>query len=275
MLDFVLLFCNISFLVCETVSAYFYSDCIDRLLNKDRRWINGLLGSVSIMLILTLVYTWLPGRIGAEVTLFEELITLKDGALFQNLAMMSIAQALAIGIAVVKYLWAVIRRKQKFSLPFLAVEFLFAAAFCTAGVYLAQNETVIPFENDTGAAYVVTGLIALAGLILFIWLSVSDTEEKKPQAQDGRKNRKERNQSRTSPQQELENYRFEQLVQKKNFLTEKGDFASQIPLLTEATGWKLDKEKKARVWNYLGMAYEQIGSGERAEECYRTASKIR
>ena len=270
MTDFAMMFCNLSFTACEIVSAYYYGDCVDRLLKKDRRWINSLLGCISIMLILTLIFTWLPGRIGYEVTLIdEELITLKDGALFQNLALMCVAQAFAIVLAVVKYLWAVIRRKQKFSFPFLAVEFLFAAAFVTAAVYLAQNDTVIPFKEDTGTAYIVTALIAGAGILLFFWPADSGNGENRTSAQSGKK---EKNRKETVAREDLA--RFAQLMERKNQLTQAGDYAALIPLLTEATGWKVGKEQKVRIWNYLGMAYEQIGSNERAEECYRTAMKM-
>ncbi len=270
MKDLVLLFCNVSFTVCAIISAYFYGDCVERLLEKDRRWINSLLGSLSIMLLLTLIYTWLPGRIGCEVTLIdEELITLKDGALFQNLALMCIAQAFSIVLIVAKHLWAVIRRKQKFSFLFIAVECLFAAAFVTAAVYLAQNDTVIPFKGDAGTAYIVTGLIAAAGILFFLWPSDSGNEKDKSSAQSGRKSKARRE---TVSQEDL--VRFAQLLEKNNQMTQAGDYAALIPLLTEATGWKVGTEKKVRIWNYLGMAYEQIGSEERAEECYRTAMKM-
>lgn len=270
MKDFVLMFCNISFMACEMVSAYLYSDCVERLLEKDRRWINSLLGSVSIVVMLTLIYTWLPGRIGAEVTLFEEMITLKDGALFQNLALMSVAQAFAIVLAVLKYLWNVIRRRARFRFLFLVIELMFAALFVTAAVYLGQNETVIPFREDTQAAYLVTGLIAAAGILLLLWPVPGEKEKKKSSAQTGAKGN-----ARKENVLSEDHERFVELVNTKNRLTQAGDFSTQIPLLTEATGWKLSRDEKIRVWNYMGMAYEQIGSKERAEECYKTAAKIK
>ena len=64
---------------------------------------------------------------------------------------------------------------------------------------------------------------------------------------------------------------FDRVVSEKDRLKALGDYASQIPLLTKATELDVDGQRKARIWNYLGMAYEQLKSPQKAEECYRSA----
>ena len=53
-----------------------------------------------------------------------------------------------------------------------------------------------------------------------------------------------------------------------------GDAASAIPMLIEATSLDLDRVRKARLWNYLGIAYAAVDSPEKAAECYRTAQRV-
>ncbi len=104
MMDFVLVLVSISLIVFDLFVIMVYNEGIQLLLQKKRRWFLFFLLWMVILFFQTAFYSWLPGRIGAELSLFDGLIVLEDGALIRNLGYMIIAHYLGIGCGIAKYM---------------------------------------------------------------------------------------------------------------------------------------------------------------------------
>ena len=94
--------------------AILFSEMIESILHKDRLWTGILPLIFGIIMLQASVYSWLPGRFGYAIQLFDGAITLQDGATLSNLGAILVVQALAIGIMLVKYIWSAIRKKTHF-----------------------------------------------------------------------------------------------------------------------------------------------------------------
>ena len=129
------------------VGAVLLSEMFEAILGKDKIWFSLLLLVLGIMLVEAAVYSWLPGRYGYQVEMFEGAFTLDDGAVISNLGGIFLAQGLAILFALAKYIWSGIRKKG-FSWKVFLLETLFMALFIAGGAALFQNGEVIALTKD-------------------------------------------------------------------------------------------------------------------------------
>ena len=152
----------------DIVVAVLFGEAITSILQKDRMWKGLLLIVAGIIMLQAAVYSWLPGRFGYAVQLFEGAFTLEDGATLSNLGALLIVQALAIMILLGKNLWSVIRKKSKFHGKFFLLELLFMILFGFAGASLFENEEIIALSKDPSVHdNLLIGLFA-GGIILVI-----------------------------------------------------------------------------------------------------------
>ena len=262
MKDFVFVFVTISLVLIDVFVAQLFSGGIELMLEKSRGWIYMFLLWMGILFLQAAFYSWLPGRIGGEITLFDGLFVLEDGALIRNLGYLLMAHVLGIGMALGKYLWDVIRKRERFYGKMVAMEVVVGGVCCCLAAWLMKSEYVFHFNGGESVGKIVMITLALIGAV-FVFLgfrqSRSEKEEKSADTQSSSK----------------ENLtRFDQIVEERKRLTGIGDYASQIPLLIEAAGLNVDVTRKSRIWNYMGLAYKEIGSEDKALECFRTAQSI-
>ena len=247
--------------------TFVYNEFGKRLLTRDRLWIRFLILWVGLFLFKTGLYTWIPGKLGFQIEVFEGLITLKDADLAGNLAVLLFVHALCIGLALLGHLWRAIRKKVRFSWKFVLLELATIALFVLLGQWAVNKAKEMPVAEDH-RSLLMMGL----GLVLAAWAYAGlkkagkAASAKAPAAAAPAHTEPSRIQLTGTPLEQ-----FEQVVAEKNRLTAQGDYASQIPLLTAASGLELDGARKARIWNYMGLAREQLKEPKKAEECYRTA----
>ena len=244
-----------------------YNEFGKRILNRDRLWIRFLVLWIGLFLFKTGLYTWAPGRLGLEIEVFEGLITLKDGALAGNMAVLLFFHAACIGLALLGHLWKAIRKKVRFSWKFVLLEIVTIALFILIGLWAVNKAKEMPVAEAYRSA-----LMMGLGLVLAAWgyaglkKAGKAAPAKAPAAAAPTTAEPSKVQLTGTPREQ-----FEQVVAEKNRLTALGDYASQIPLLTAATELELDGARKARIWNYMGIAREKLKEPKKAEECYRTA----
>ncbi len=253
--------------------VYIFSDMVDCILKKDKRWFRYFLIWMGILIFQTVYFSLLPSQFGI-ITYYEELdVTYEDGALIRNFGIQLIFHALGMIVAVVKYLWSVARKKAKLDVRFLLLE----AAICSICIYISiqliQIEDVIHFEK--GDIYAIA-LMVVFGFIGFIsiFFEIQDIRSRQEPNQESTDNSEANSQSGTKIPSKETIARFEEVVAEKERLTEIGDYASQIFLLNEATGLDLDPTRKSKIWNYLGIAHTELNSEDNAAECFRTAQRI-
>ena len=128
--------------------AVMFSLMIEAMLEKNRIWFCFLLIVLGMMLAEAAVYSWLPGRLGYTISLFEDAIALEDGAVLSNLGGIFAAQAAAIGFGLAAYAWSGVRKKAAFSWKAFLLELLFLVLFAAAGIALYQNDRVIALTKE-------------------------------------------------------------------------------------------------------------------------------
>ena len=272
MKDVIFAFVTISLVLIDLILASAYTEGIRSLLEKNRFWIYCLLFWMGILAVQTALYSWLPGRIGAQITVFDGMFVFEDGALIRNLGNLLLAHALAIGLALLKYLWNVLRKKDRFYGKMFLLEAVICGILCFFGIRLIKSEYVVHFEGGQNIGTIVMAFLAVAGAVAVV-LGFRQSRTGKENENAGDVRQSDRSATSQAPSKEAI-ARFDQIVAEKNRLTGDGDYASQIPLLIEAAGLDVDATRRARIWNYMGLAYNEIGSEDKALECFRTAQGI-
>ena len=253
----------------EAVVCMVYTGFIESLLQKNRAWIRFLAIWVGLLLFQTGIYTWLPGKLNLEISYFDGVVKFADGALVMNLALVLFLHSAGIALAALGHLWKAIRKKVKLNGKFVLLELAITALLVFAGIKLVERAEAEPGPAGDGKA----GIMIIIGLALMLWayLSVRKNrqrlQQKTAEQRDGAP--AQLAEPAGSPQEQ-----FARVVAEKDRLKAKGDYASQIPLLTKATELNVDGQSKARIWNYLGMAHEQLKSPRKAEESYQNALRF-
>ena len=73
MSDFVFLILTLGVIALDTVEYLLFALSVVALFEKDKKWYRGLLASLAVLVFMTILYTWLPARIGGEITFFDKL----------------------------------------------------------------------------------------------------------------------------------------------------------------------------------------------------------
>lgn len=250
---------------------------IDFMLDKSKGWFRVFCFGIVINLALTVLFTWIPARFGMQFGYLDGEVMLEDGAFFMNLGITSLAYIAGIGLALLKYIWACIRHKARFSFSVFLIGTVYIAVVGAAGIRLMQDERVIPYSDGIGVlcaaafaliVYCVVKVLKAgsSGPANPVETAANDPEQVNTSATD------QVGESNAQPAADTKAIaEFERVVAEKNRLTAQGDYASQIPMLIEATGLDLDPARKVKIWNYLGLAYRELGSWERGMECFRNA----
>jgi hypothetical protein len=148
--------CTIVLIIIDLAVALLFTFMIEEMLRKDQKWFPLLLTILGILLLQAAVYSWLPARMGMEIQILDGAIVLRDGALFSNLGALLLAQGIAIGIALCKHLWGVIRKREKFAGAAFWIELAFLAAFFAGGSSMFE-------EYPSSASIVPSGTLAAVG----------------------------------------------------------------------------------------------------------------
>ena len=295
MRDIIFLFCTVGIVAFEFVVGFFLTESMRGILRKDKHWYVPLFICIGLMLFLAALYSWLPGRLGAAVTIFDGALVFEDGAFVKNFGIMFGLQAFGTVLSLCRYLWSVIRKKEKLYGKVILLELAYAAVFGFICAFLVKNDQVIEIKGGKTAATIVLIVLAALGVALFV-IGIKSSKKKKPAARNSQPaapaspapaaqpaapaskpapaasspetHAAPSAQPADSPEALAE---FQRVVQEKNRLVAANDYASQIPMLIKATELNVNGVLKARIWNYLGMAYGAVGSWQKALDCYRTA----
>lgn len=164
MKDLIFVAVTMSIILVDFFVLQFYIESIKLLLQKKRKWIVFLLFWIGIILLQTLFYSWLPGRMGGEISYFDGLIVLQDGALIRNCGFIILVHEMAIGISLLKYIWNVIRKRDKFYAKLFFAELLVGILFTVISIPLIRNDYVVTFKGGGALASIVTVILALIGI---------------------------------------------------------------------------------------------------------------
>lgn len=255
--------------------SFLFTEALNYLLEKNGQWIRFMLKWSGLILLETALVSWLPGRTGMQIVILDNEEVFTDGALFHNLGILLLLHAACVGLATAKDVWAVIRKRKVFSGKLLFLETVSCVVSALIGIQLVHSEYVMHFEGGEEVGNFVMILIALIGGGGFLYLLWDERRQKKePETAEKTPHAREPSAAGTPSPKTDADAQFHRIIAEKNRLTGEGDYASQIPLLIEATGLDVNKERKGRIWNLLGIAYEQIDSADRAAECYYTAQRF-
>ena len=163
MKDIIFVCVTFSIIIIDLFVVQLYITGVQLLLEKNRLWIFFFLIWAGIVLVQTVFYSWLPGRMGAEISYLDGGIVLEDGALIRNCGLIILVHDMGIGLALLKHFWNVIRRKEKFQAKLFWTELLIGILLCFVAVLLIRNEYVVNFEGGELFAKIVTALLAAAG----------------------------------------------------------------------------------------------------------------
>lgn len=246
-IHFVLL---IVLLMIDIFGWFILNDSLTNFLNhKKGAWVT-FGGWIILIIGATLLYSWMPGRMGYTVQLLEGAVTLEDGAILSNLGWMCLAQAVLLGFALLKQIWAGIRQKRFFWKQML-IELVLIAGLSLVAEKLMDHPYKVVFSESSGLAYAV--LIVLCGGSLLILFKGHEHEKKQSGFPDDEE--------------------FQRMLEERKSLMEKGDYQSLVFLLIKSTELRVSSANKAIIWNYLGRAYEEVDSQDKAVEAYTMASK--
>ena len=273
MKDFlIMIVATIPILFFEAIVCMVYTGFVESMLSKNRAWVRFLAIWAGLLLFQTGIYTWLPGKLNIEISYFDGIVKFVDGALIMNLAFVLFLHSAGIALAALGHLWKAIRKKVKLNGKFVLLELAITVILIFIGVKLVNRAEAEPVTADQGKA----GIMTVIGILLMLW---GYSNLKKNIKQAGQKKETTVPQRSVKPTQPAipagsPQKQFAWVVAEKDRLKALGDYASQIPLLTQATELDVDRKSKARIWNYLGMAHEQMKSPQKAEECYRSALRF-
>ena len=164
-MDLISVIGDLLMIVVAVAGAIMFSEMIEAMLRKDRMWLSFLLLVLGIMLAETALYSWIPGRFGRYVELFEGAFTLEDGSVLSNLGGILAAQGVAILFALAKQAWDGIR-KRGFSWKLFLLETLFSALFIAGGAVLYQNEGAIAVTKDETARTLLLLAFSIGGAVM-------------------------------------------------------------------------------------------------------------
>ena len=253
---------NFVFIVFHVIAFFLYSFAIRSFADKEKGVGAVLIGlCLSTLLLLTALYSWLPGKIGYQLSMLDGALVFEEGAFIRNFGFLLGVQALDLGLGTASYLWACLRRKNRFEGKYLLYLLLFTAVFGVSGYFLSQSTFRLSFSDNRAAAFVVQAVLALLGAGFWIWLIAS-----------GISDRRSRKKKASVNQEDV--LRYQIMQEKQSLLTQKGDYAALIPLLIEATSLQVSREQKIRIWKDLGTAYKEIGNDAKAEEYFQIASRL-
>ncbi len=145
----------------EMIASIIYSIFVQGILAKDPIWKRCLGLWVGLLLVQTGIYTWVPGKLGLVVRYFDGLIQFVDGALITNLSLVMFLHAGGIGLAMLGYLWKVIRKQVKFNGKYVLLELAMTAILVFLGVRFRRyvGDQVEVAEKGKISAFIVLGVI--------------------------------------------------------------------------------------------------------------------
>ena len=264
MKDFMIMIAaTIPILFFEAVVCMVYTSFVEALLVKNRAWLPFLAIWVGLLLFQTGIYTWLPGKLNLEISYFDGNVKFVGGALTMNLALVLLLHSAGIALAVLGHIWKAIRKKAKLNGKFVLLELAITALLVFIGVTLFNRAEAEQLPSEPGKAVLMT----VIGIVLMLWVYGSLRKRKQQKMPEKGVDAPAQHWAPAGSPRE----QFAWVVAEKDRLKAMGDYISQIPLLTKATELDVDGKSKARIWNYLGMAHEQLKSPQKAEECYRNA----
>ena len=279
------------------LETFYYNACIDCILNKYSEWKRYLLMCLGVIVFQAVLFSWLPAATNTKMTMLDGLIEFEGGKVIKNLGILCFVQMVCIALGLLRHFWNAIRKRTRFSGKFVLLEIVFIAVFAFAGYHLVENDSTVAFSGNSRFGDLVLLALAALGFCMFVYGIRIGTKEKnqqnaaQTQAPQNGQNAQQK-QTAGNAQQPLkasgnnpaspvnanntENAaeRFEKIRAERNRLLSLGDYVSQIPLLEKATSLPLDSVRKAMLWNYLGLAYANTGSGKKSEECYLTALRF-
>ena len=181
--ELVLQVVTVSLVLIDIIVAIIYTTSIELIYEKNRAWVFCFLFWLGIVLLQAVLYSWLPGRIGAEMTYMGEAIVLEDGALIRNCGYIILIHELGIGYALLKYIWNVIRKKERFNGKFFMLEFFIGALLCAVAILLMQSDFKMDYEGGETFASVLTAILFIVGIgFLLTGIILFYKEEKKKKA---------------------------------------------------------------------------------------------
>ena len=247
-----------------------YNDMFSCILRKDRRWFRFLLVLPCTLVFMALVDFYVSGRWGFSIKFFGLDFTFPEGAFFYYLALQFVIQVVCILFGIISYLWKVIRRKSKFSLAWIGLDFLFAAIYIICFVCTAQFDTLLPLSKEMDPFYAVFAAV----LFIAIWLGLhtakpAAAKRAASQSVKGSPTNQEQMANKSTPNDVEAQY--QKVLDEQTRLQNEGKYSAQIPLLTESINLPVDGPKKATLWLFLGKAYENTGNKKVGMECYKTA----
>ena len=274
MMDFILVFVTISLVLIDLIVVLLFNECIQLLFQKDRQWFRLFLFWLGILFVQTALYSWLPGRVGAELSLYDGTFVLEDGALIRNLGYIILAHVVGFVLSLLKYIWHVITGKDKIRWKPVLLETAIICAIAVIASQLIRSEYVIHFAGGEALGKAVMIILAvIGGSAVVMGFRQARMEKRAAKKEPGTAAGAKKAAVKQDMAPEVR-ARFDQIMAEKNRLAAQGDHASQIPLLIEAVGLDVDDTSKARIWNYLGAAYKQIDGEEKAAECFRNGINI-
>ncbi len=114
---------------------------LELLADKKMSGLVYFLGGHALLFLVTLFITYIPGKYGVEIVLFDEELGLvyKDGVLYQNIGLALLSQCAIYAILVIKDLWAALRKTKKLNGKLLLLCILYAVIVGVVGVNLAGS----------------------------------------------------------------------------------------------------------------------------------------
>lgn len=276
-------------------------DAMNAIHNRHSGWFKNILILIVMLLFETAAASWMPEHLGIEIAFMEGELggVLRSRAFLFNLGVMLGFEALGFAWALIKAVWKKIRKQENHPgwqlFMYLAVIALCAAA----GLWLINTETTAPNgptlwpDSVLLAILLVTGVITAA--VVYRFFRPAGQPEAKGAAAgapkpspavpetDGTRSAQrtapagnkgptaaEAVKSHNDPDQAALDA-FERAIAEKSRLLQAGKVEEAIQTLIAATSLPVDGIRKARLWNYLGQAYEKIDSNDLALQCYETA----
>ena len=131
-------------------------------------------------MISTILYSWLPGRLGYQLGYEEYGIIFQDGAIIANFGILLNLHAISLAGAGVKYIWECIRKRNVFSVKLVFLYIMFMLAFGGLGYLCSKNEMHIDFSGGEGVAKAVEILLALPlPVVIFLVIRSAINDHKK------------------------------------------------------------------------------------------------
>ena len=168
--EYVIEFSALGLMVFSIADTWAFNTGMERIVEKQRGWLRFFFLFIVLLGGETVLFSWLPGKAGCEISMMNGMFVFEDGLYIGNFGKMLLIEAFLIGGGFLKYIFSCIRGRRKPRGRLVLADLAFCAGFAAAGVRLVQDTRVFRLPGSEAAGEAVVCAVTAIGVGMLLWL---------------------------------------------------------------------------------------------------------